>query len=205
MPTPSLPRRVWTSRTTLGFALMFLIVAAIMVPLALFRMKDANLPDRDMTTHHRNTGATPHSSHLTVRFTDAQSVSRTARPPVSLSDDNRTTIGSAMTLRHAGSDPTVSAFEAGKTRPHSLLIGIVGAISGAVSGVFAWALARSLGSQRRAARIGERRMAQVTERVRNGKTRSKYHFVHWQAGDLNGRSMAQHDPRTGRGWWEGAY
>ena len=232
MSPPSLTWRAWTSRASFGFVLMFLLLAAIMVPFAVFQMRDAALlardgvdtrgviVDREITTHRRNTGATTHSYYLTVRFSDGQNQTRTARHSVSHSTYDRARIGAAMSLRYSVSDPTVSEFGQGDTRWHSQLVAGVGVVSATVSAIFAWFLVRSLRSQRRAARIGERRMARVTELVRNGKKRSKYYVVHWQAGDLSGRSMAQHltrlpavgdeipvyiDPRSGRGWWEGEY
>ena len=232
MTTPSLTWRAWTSRATVGFALMFLILAAILLPLAWVRMTDATLlardgidtrgvvTDREITSHSRSTGVTTHSYYLTLRFTDAQNQTRTARHPVSQRIFNRMPAGSALSLRYSASDPTVSEIKAGDTRAQSLLFGALGALSAGVAAIFVWVLARSLRAQRRAAQIGERRMATVTRLVRSGKRRSKYYVVHWQAGDLSGRSTAQHvtrlpavgdtipvyiDPHSGRGWWEGEY
>lgn len=232
MPPPSQTWRAWTSRATVGFTMMFLIVAVVMIPLAWFQMKDAALLardgidtrgvviDRHVTTNRRNTGATTETYYLTLRFTDAQDQTRTAHHSVSHRVYDDTHIGTAMAMRYAASDPTVTEFEAGKTRSYSALFGTIGAVSAVASVIFAWVLVASLRSQRRAAQIGERRMAKVTELVRNDKKHSKYYFVHWQAGDLSGNSTPQHltrlpalgdeipvyiDPRNGRGWWEGEY
>ena len=229
---PRLTSKAYTKRASTWFAFLFAVFALIGGIAGPITLRDAALLARDgvvtqavvtehsISTSQRRNGGTSRTYNLTVRFSAQNGQTYTARHGVSEVEYNRNAVGSTLPIRYVASDPEMNELHEGASSTSGWLLAGMGGIGAVGLLLSLLVLMRGTGSQRRAARDGERRMARVVSVVQPSKKAKAWRTVDWSDGAQTGRMQqipaAQApavgteiavfiDPRTGRGWWEGEY
>jgi len=157
---------------------------------------------------------------LTFPTASGEEVTRRYTVPRAFYD--RVAQGQPIPVRYLPSAPAISEVEPGAVSGSARSMTVL-ALALVVLAVVCFLVAvRALGSQRRAARDGEKRTARIVQHVAHGSRKARHFFwaewldAHGGTGRTAANSVARLpavdssvtvyiDPKAGRGWWEGDF
>lgn len=232
MTRPRLSLRALSGRASFWIALVAGLAAAFMLTAGVVELQHGAILARDgvdtqatITGFHTSLSRRAHGSSRTRHAVDLSFVgpggqTLSARKGISASERDAMRTGQRLPMRYSAARPDLVELHPGDIwwgGLKALLLGFA-SLLGALWAVYA--LLRSLGAQRRAARLGTGHRAQVIAHHRTGKGPAAKVEVAYVLDGVTGRTAPLSarrapalgseigvwiDPVTGRGWWSGEF